>query len=111
MEITAQVEEISELKKRKFTPQGGREIDIEWVELVLNNGIDRIACETVGNSLARTICSEDLKERIVKGDTVRAQLVTDCSERSTSTGEKFWANRTKCFLLKKIPDFREAPVF
>ena len=97
MEIIATVEWMSELKTRKFTNGYGESQEIEEIELVLNSGLERIACTTSTSGQARSLQAMGLK----KGDNVVAMLCTQCGERRTSDGTRFWANNTR--LIKLAP--------
>ena len=97
---------------RTYTPTGGQPQEIQWLDIVLNNGLERIAAETVGNGLANLISNpESPADFIVKGDTVRAFLLISCSEQQTRDGETFMANRIKIHQIRKINDYREPPAF
>ena len=113
MEITAVVESISPKRSRTYTPtNGGQPQEIQWLDIVLNNGLERIAAETVGNGLANLISNpESPADFIVKGDTVRAFLLISCSEQQTRDGETFMANRIKIHQIRKINDYREPAAF
>ena len=112
MEITAVVESISPKKSRTYTPTGGQPQEIQWLDIVLNNGLERIAAETVGNGLANLITNKEDKDNfIAKGDTVRAFLMINCAEQKTKDGETFMANRIKIHQIRKINDYREPPAF
>ena len=111
MEITAEVEMISKKQTRSFPTKDGQTQTIDYVEMVLNNGIERFACETANGNLAKVITEGEAADRISKGDSVHAILINWASPQKTNDGREFMVNRIKVHQIKKIPDFREAPVF
>jgi len=81
------------------------------VTMILNDGLNCIACETATANIARGVLGEgrDQKEALKKGDSVHAWLLTNCNEQKTKDGGTFMANRTKVYHIDKIPDFETEP--
>jgi len=102
MEITGKIEMMSGLQSRSFTPEDGSGPQlIEYVEVVINNGLERISAETMGSLQAKALLASGLRV----GDDVTAMLVTWCKQRKTGDGRLFYANVTKIAALKKTFDF------
>ena len=96
MEIRAQIEQMSGLLSRSFTTQQGEQRTIEYVEVVLNNGLERIFCESAHAEQARQILHD-----VKIGDNVVAMLRTWASTAKRQSGETFWLNRTRIVNLQK----------
>jgi hypothetical protein len=105
MEFKGKIEEISEKQTRTFDGSDGTKQSVEFVTMVLNDGLERIACETASTNVARGVDNDHLKV----GDAVHAWLITRCADQKTKDGGTFKANRTKVYHIAKIPDFPEVP--
>ena len=105
MEFKGKIEEISALQTREFEASDGTKQSVEFVTMILNDGLERIACETATTNVARGVAAD----KIAVGDAVHAFLITRCREQNTQNGGKFMANRSKVYHISKIPNFPEAP--
>ena len=103
MEITGKIEMMSGLQTRSFPQDDGTSGLIEYVEVVINNGLERICAETMGSLQAKALLASGLRA----GDDVTAMLVTWCKQRKTNDGRLFYANVTKIAALKKVFDFND----
>ena len=98
MEFKAKIEMLSGLQSRSFTPEDGSAPQlIEYVEVVLNNGLERISAESYSGNQAKAFLARGLRV----GDTVVAQLITWCKKRKTTDGRFFFANVTKIMSMEK----------
>ena len=81
-------------------------VSMDFYEMVLDNGLERFACDTNSSSLA----SQIEKDKLKKGDRVNAILRTQCYPAKTKDGKDFFSNRTKIIDIKAEPS-GVAPIF
>jgi hypothetical protein len=96
MEFIGTVEKKSEKKTRSFTDKFNQTQTIEYYELILNNGLERIAVETSSTSQTNSLDAD----KINQGSYVRAMLVTWATECATTDGRPFMKNRVKIINIK-----------
>ena len=104
MEINAVIEEMSGLQTRSFDGTMGQKQTVDYLTIVLNNGLERIVCETSGSSQAKSI----VEAKIKKGDHVQAMLITWAGTATTKDGREFLTNRTTIVRMQK--DYYDANV-
>lgn len=102
MQINGTIEQMSGLLSRSYQDKNGGMQTVEYLTMVINNGLERIACETNSTSQARSLLAEGLK----KHDRVQAVLLTWCHPRKTQDGREFFSNDTRIVALHRdyMPD-------
>ena len=88
---------MSGLQTRSFDGKMGQKQTVDYLTIVLNNGLERIVCETSGSSQAKSI----VEAKIKKGDHVQAMLITWAGTAKTKDGHEFLTNRTSIVRLQK----------
>ena len=97
MEMNAVIEQMSGLQTRSYDDNQGQKQTVDYLTIVLNNGLERIVCETSGSGQAKSIVASGIKQ----GDHVQAMLITWAGAAKTKEGREFLTNRTSIVRLQK----------
>ena len=96
MEIKATVEQMSAPINCKYKTESGVEREFSYVEVVLNDGLNRIFGETTGSVNAQELCKQ-----VKIGDKVVALVRFDAQLCKKQGGGSFFKNRVKILDTKK----------
>lgn len=96
MEIKATVEQMSAPINCKYKTESGVEREFSYVEVVLNDGLNRIFGETTGTVNANELCKQ-----VKIGDKVVALVRFEAILCKKQDGGQFFRNRVKILDMKR----------
>jgi hypothetical protein len=96
MEINATIEQMSAPLTYKYKNESGVEREFSYVEVVLNDGLNRIFGETTGSVNAQELCKQ-----VKIGDNVVALVRFEAILCKKQDGGSFFKNRVKILDMKK----------
>ena len=96
MEIKATVEQMSAPITYKFKTESGVEREFSYLEVVLNDGLNRIYGETTG-----PLNAQDTAKKVKIGDNVVALVRFEAILCKKQDGGQFFKNRVKILDMKK----------
>lgn len=96
MEIKATVEQMSAPINCKYKTESGVEREFSYLEVVLNDGLNRFFCET-----ASPLNAHEAAKNLKIGDKVVALARFDAVMCNRQTGGTFYKNRVKILDMKR----------
>ena len=96
MEIKATIEHMSAPLTYKINKEGEPEREISYLEVVLNDGLNRFFCET-----ASPLNAHEAAKNLKIGDKVVALARFDAVMCNRQTGGTFYKNRVKILDMKR----------
>lgn len=96
MEIKATIEQMSAPLTYKINKEGEPEREISYLEVVLNDGLNRFFCET-----ASPLNAQDTAKKVKIGDNVVALVRFEAILCKKQDGGSFFKNRVKILDMKR----------